>query len=225
MAAGMLHADLRERLVLDTGAIPWVASPEPGVWRRMLERAGAESGRATSIVRYEAGARFHAHRHPMGEEFFVLEGIFSDEHGNYPAGSYVLNPPDSGHAPWTRDGCVLFVRLCQYAGPGRKRIVADSARMKWRPSGTPGIAIKEFYSDSSHPERVALIKWKPGARYPRHSHPGGEEFLVLEGALVDEAGRYRHGAWIRNPPGSAHEPSSPEGCVLLIKTGGVRPSG
>jgi anti-sigma factor ChrR (cupin superfamily) len=222
MAAGILHTDLRERLVLETDAIPWAPSPESGVWRRMLERAGAESGRATSIVRYEPGTRFHAHRHPMGEEFFVLEGTFSDEYGNYPAGSYVLNPPDSGHAPWTRDGCVLFVRLCQYAGPGRKRIVADSARMEWRPSGTPGIAIKELYSDSSHPERVALIKWEPGARYPRHRHPGGEEILVLEGALVDEAGRYPQGTWIRNPPGSAHEPYSAEGCVLLIKTGGVR---
>lgn len=222
MAAGILHTDLRERLVLDTDTIPWVASPEPGVWRRMLERADAESGRATSIVRYEPGARFHAHQHPMGEEFFVLEGIFSDEHGDYPAGSYVLNPPDSEHAPWTRDGCVLFVKLCQYAGPDRKRIVADSARMEWRPSGARGIAVKEFYSDSSHPERVALIKWEPGARYPRHSHPGGEEVLVLEGALVDEAGRYPHSTWIRNPPGSAHEPYSPEGCILLIKTGGVR---
>ena len=56
-----------------------------------------------------------------------------------------------------------------------------------------------FYSDSSHPERLALIEWELGARYPRHSHPGGEEFLVLEGALVAEAGRYVHGTWIRNP--------------------------
>jgi anti-sigma factor ChrR (cupin superfamily) len=222
MIAGMLHTDFRERLMLDTRAIPWAASPEPGVWRRMLERAGAESGRATSIVRYEPGARFHAHQHPMGEEFFVLEGIFSDEHGNYPAGTYVLNPPGSGHAPWTRDGCVLFVKRCQYAGPDRKRIVADSARMEWRPSGTPGISIREFYSDSKHPERVALIKWESGARYPRHNHPGGEEVLVLEGSFVDEAGRYPRGTWIRNPRGSAHEPYSPEGCVLLIKTGGVR---
>jgi len=222
MAAEMLHSDLSEGLVLDTDTMPWVASPEPGVWRRMLERAGAESGRATSIVRYEPGARFHAHRHPMGEEFFVLQGTFSDEHGDYLVGSYVLNPPDSGHTPRTRDGCVLFVKLCQYAGAGRRRMVADSARMEWRPSGMSGIAIKELYSDSNHPERVALMKWDPGARYPRHSHPGGEEILVLEGALVDEAGRYPYGVWIRNPTGSAHEPYSPEGCILLIKTGGLR---
>jgi anti-sigma factor ChrR (cupin superfamily) len=222
MASGMLHTDLHERVVLDTGALAWVASPEPGVWRRILERAGAESGRATSIVQYEPGARFHAHRHPMGEEFFVLEGTFSDEHGEYPAGSYVLNPPDSGHAPWTRGGCMLFVKLCQYAGPGRIRIVVDTARMDWRRSGTPGVAIKEVYCDSNHPERVALIKWEPGGRSPRHSHPGGAEILVLEGTLADEDGQYPRGTWIRNPPGGAHEPYSAEGCVVLIKTGGVR---
>ncbi len=222
MAAAMLHTDLSERVVIDTNALPWVPSPEPGVWRRMLERAGAESGRATSIVRYDPGARFHFHQHPMGEEFFVLEGIFSDEHGDYPAGCYVLNPPDSGHAPWTRDGCVLFVKLCQYAGPGRKRIVVDSSRMEWRPAGAPGIWSKELYSDPNHPERVALLRWEKDARYPRHQHPSGEEILVLDGVLADEAQHYPRGTWIRNPPGSAHEPYSPEGCVLLIKSGGVR---
>lgn len=222
MAAGMLHTDLSERVVIDTRAVPWVASPEPGVWRRMLERAGAESGRATSIVRYEPGARFHSHRHPMGEEFFVLEGTFSDEHGDYPAGTYVLNPPDSSHGPFTRDGCVLFVKLCQYAGPGRKRIVVDSATKEWQPGTTPGISTKELYSDPRHPEHCALLRCDKGARLGNHRHPGGEEILVIEGVLADEAGRYPRGTWIRNPPGSAHEPYSPDGCVVLIKAGGVR---
>jgi anti-sigma factor ChrR (cupin superfamily) len=94
--------------------------------------------------------------------------------------------------------------------------------MEWQPSGTPGVAIKELYADSGHSERVALTKWEPDARYPWHSHPCGEEILVLEGSVVDEAGRYPRGTWIRNPPDSAHAPFSREGCVLLIKTGGVR---
>lgn len=222
MAAAMIHSDLSERVVLDTIALPWAPSPEPGVWRRMLERAGAESGRATSIVRYEPGARFHFHQHPLGEEFFVLEGTFSDEHGEYPAGTYVLNPPGSGHAPWTRGGCVLFVKLCQYAGSGRERRVVDTSRMEWQPGSAPGIRMKELYSDARHGERAALLRWDKGARARRHEHPGGEEILVLGSVLADEAGRYPRGTWIRNPPGSAHEPYSPEGCVILVKAGGVR---
>lgn len=222
MAAELLNTELGERVVIDTEAVPWVPSPEPGVWRRMLERAGAESGRATSIVRYEPGARFHFHRHPMGEEFFVLEGTFNDDHGEYSAGAYVLNPPDSSHAPWTRDGCVLFVKLCQYAGPGRRRLVVDSTKIEWAPGPVPGISTKTLYSDPAHPERVVLVRWDKGVRYGRDEHPGGEEILVLEGVLADEAGSYRRGTWVRNPPGSVHEPYSPEGCVLLLKRGGVR---
>ena len=217
----MLHDDLNERIVIDTNSIPWVKSPRPGIWRRMLERQGLESGRATSIVRYEAGSQFPWHEHPLGEEFLVLDGVFSDEHGDYPAGTFVLNPPGSSHAPESRDGCSLFVKLCQYAGPGRGRFVVETRRIEWRVGPVPGIWVKELYSEAGHPEYVALLKWEPGARYPSHVHRGGEEVLVLEGALVDEAGFYPSGTWIRNPPMSAHEPFSPKGCLLLVKTGGL----
>ena len=60
--------------------------------RKLLEREEAERGRATSIVRYAAGAAFNTHEHPLGEEIFVLEGVFSDENGDYPAGTYIRNP-------------------------------------------------------------------------------------------------------------------------------------
>ncbi len=217
----MLNADLSKRVVLDTSSVQWAPSPQPGVWRRMLERAGAEAGRATSIVRYDPGAQFPPHQHPLGEEFFVLEGVFSDERGDYPAGTYVLNPPGSSHAPKSRRGCVLLVKLCQYAGPARRRVVLDTTRTEWRPGPAPGISVKELYSEPNHPEFVALLKWEPGTSYPRHEHPGGEEVFVLDGVLADEAGRYPRETWLRNPPMSAHTPSSAEGCVLLLKTGGL----
>lgn len=221
LAVAMLHADLSERVVIDTNLVPWTRSPQPGVWRRMLERAGAEAGRATSIVRYEPGSQFPPHKHPLGEEFFVLDGVFSDEYGDYPAGTYVLNPAGSGHAPASSEGCVLFVKLCQYAGPARERVVLDTVRMEWRAGLAPGIWEKGLYCSPSHPEHVALLRWEKGARYPHHEHTGGEEFLVLDGALVDEMGRYPRGTWVRNPPGGGHTPLSPGGCVLLLKTGGV----
>ena len=70
-----------------------------------------------------------------------------------------------------------------------------------------------------HSERVALWKFAPGARLDRHEHRGGEEMFVLDGVLEDELGRYPKGAWLRNPPGSAHAPFSDEGCLLYVKTG------
>ena len=69
----------------------------------MLDRIGDEVARATSIVRYAPGSSFARHEHAKGEEFLVLEGIFSDDSGDYPAGFYVRNPPGSGHTPFRKD--------------------------------------------------------------------------------------------------------------------------
>lgn len=221
MELSQLNADLSQRVVINSEALEWAASPSPGVWRRMLERAGAESGRATSIVCYDSGASFPSHFHPAGEEFLVLEGVFSDEAGDYPAATYVLNPAGSSHAPRTRDGCILFVKLCQYEGANRPRRVVDTRAMTWEPGPAPGIQLKPLYAQDGYPERMMLMKWEAGARMEHHAHPGGEEILVLKGTLADESGAYPHGTWIRNPPGSSHSPHSPDGCVIFIKLGGV----
>ena len=80
----------------------------------MLDRIGGEVARATSIVRYAPGSRFSAHTHDGGEEFIVLDGVFQDEHGDYPAGTYVRNPPTTSHVPGSAEGCTIFVKLWQF---------------------------------------------------------------------------------------------------------------
>lgn len=110
----MLHMNFAERVVIETASQPWQASPMSGVWRKPLARAQAEAGHATSIVRYDAGSRFRAHTHPRGEEILVLEGVFSDEDGDYPAGSYLRNPAGSQHSPFSVGGCTLLVKLHQF---------------------------------------------------------------------------------------------------------------
>ncbi|WP_413112935.1 cupin domain-containing protein [Thaumasiovibrio sp. DFM-14] len=110
----MLNMDFTCPCFIDLATQAWQQSPKPGVTRQLLERENAESGHTTSIVRYQAGAHFAPHSHPLGEEIFVLEGTFSDEHGHYPAGSYLRNPPGSQHAPYSENGCLLFVKLNQF---------------------------------------------------------------------------------------------------------------
>jgi anti-sigma factor ChrR (cupin superfamily) len=105
-----LHADLSQRAVLDTNALAWMPSPMAGVERRMLDRRGEEVARATSLVRYAPGSRFERHVHGGGEEIFVLNGVFQDEHGTYPAGSWLRNPPGSVHRPWSEAGCTIWVK-------------------------------------------------------------------------------------------------------------------
>mgnify|MGYP002064090486 CR=1 FL=1 len=74
-----LNMDRAQRVVVETAPMDWEASPASGVWRKKLERAGEESGQVTSVVRYAPGSRFAAHEHPLGEEIFVLSGVFADD--------------------------------------------------------------------------------------------------------------------------------------------------
>jgi anti-sigma factor ChrR (cupin superfamily) len=212
----MLNMNFAERVVIRTHDEPWVASPANGVWRKPLEREEAESGHTTSIVRYDTGSRFNTHPHPMGEEIFVLEGIFSDEHGDYPAGTYIRNPPGSSHAPFSEQGCVIFVKLNQFDQRDNTSIRLNTAEEAWLP-GIGGLEVMPLH-EFEH-EHVALVKWPAGERFQPHRHFGGEEILVLSGQFSDEHGQYPQGSWMRSPHMSEHYPFVEQETIILVKTG------
>ncbi len=187
------------------------APPGGQVWRKRLHRVGpAEAGQVTSVVRYLPGARFHSHPHPDGEEILVLEGQFGDEHGIAGPGSFLLHPEGFEHAPYSEDGCLLFVKLRQYTGAGREYVTRDTAAMDWTDSPWPDIEWKTLYADERLPDITRLERWA-----------GGAEFFVLDGAFADADGSYGNGVWLRLPPGAFHHPYSETGCTLYVKTGGV----
>ncbi len=216
-----LNDDPTRRVVMDTAAMEWQPSPSPTVWRKRLDLIGGEHGRVTSVVRYDPNSSFPAHDHPEGEEILVLQGVFADEHGTYPAGTYLLNPPGFRHAPFSQEGCVLFVKLRQYGGADRVHLEIDTRQGRWLDTETSGITRMPLYEHPIHRDRMWLERWRAGARQPAHAHPEGEELFVLEGEMADEHGRYGAGSWVRNPAGSRHEPWSSAGCLLYVKTGGL----
>lgn len=217
-----IHADLARRAVVDMAAMPWEPSPSGTVWRKPLYREGGESGPVTGLVRYAPGGAFPEHTHPEGEEILVLDGVFSDEHGDYPAGTFLMNPHGSRHSPRSAPGCTLFVRLRQYPGADRPRLV-ENTRVPdgWRPGLVEGLSVRPLYAQSGYPESVALVRWAPGTRFQTHTHWGGEEILVLEGEFADEHGRYPEGTWIRSPHLSRHTPFSDTGCLIYVRVGGL----
>jgi anti-sigma factor ChrR (cupin superfamily) len=215
-----LNMDRTRRIVIETATVDWEASPMAGVWRKKLERAGDESGQVTSVVRYAPGSRFAAHTHPLGEEILVLRGVFADEHGAYPAGSYLRNPPGSRHAPFSPEGCELLVRLDQFDPEDTQRVSIRTDTAAWHPGLVEGLSVLPLHSFGV--EHTALVRWAPGTRFQPHVHPGGEEIFVLEGTLEDEDGVYPTGAWLRNPPYSRHEPFSRSGCTIYVRTGFIR---
>jgi anti-sigma factor ChrR (cupin superfamily) len=216
-----IRADLTQRAVVQTHDEAWTPSPQKGVDRKMLDRDGAEVARATSLVRFAAGSDFPEHEHGAGEELLVVEGVFSDEAGDYPAGTYVRHPPGSRHRSFSRGGCVIFVKLRQMTETDDATVVVDTAAAPWRSCGG-GLHLLPLYENTRTGERVSLRRFDPGAVPGPEDHPGGTEMLVLDGVLQDEHGRYPAGTWLRLPAGGSHAPSSTEGCRLWVKTGHLR---
>jgi anti-sigma factor ChrR (cupin superfamily) len=212
-----LNNDLSVRVVLRSTELPWRPSPVTSVQRRLLARDGGEDARATSIVRYAPGASFPSHAHPGGEEIMVLDGEFADEHGTYPAGTYLKNPPGTSHAPRSDVGCTLFVKLRHFNASDLEQRVVRPRDQHWRPglvSGLEVVSLSEF--GAAH---TALVRWAPGTFFNKHHHFGGEEILVLQGTFQDEYGNYPSGTWIRSPHMSSHQPYSESGCLIFVKVG------
>ena len=217
-----LNVDMSALAVVRSADMDWQASPSPTVWRKRLYFDGpAEAGIVTSVVRYEAGSEFPTHHHPGGEEIFVLDGVFSDEHGDYPAGTYLLNPDGTSHAPFSRDGCTLFVKLRQYGGEGRTQVEMNAGALDWQPRNDTGVWQKPLYRQGGYREWTQLLKLDPGAQSPPHEHPNGEEVFVIDGAIEDEFGASPAGTWIRYPPGSSHTVKSLKGAILYVRLGGI----
>ncbi|QAX84655.1 cupin [Pseudomonas sp. DTU12.3] len=187
-----LNTDLDHRTLVHGALLPWVPSPSSGVERRMLYRVGGEKARATSLVKYAAGSVFPVHSHPGGEEFFVLEGTLQDERGDYPAGTYVRNPPGSRHAPRSDQGCVIFLRLQQFDPQDTQECVVQSER-----EDDTSSAQLLFCSTS---EQVKLERLEAGALLSL-ANPYGMEVLALAGSIVEGKDLLERMTWLRLPRG------------------------
>ena len=211
-----INTDYSQRMVINHHDLLWISSPELGVDRRMLERAGDEVAKATSIVRYLPGSKFETHTHEFGEELFVLDGVFSDETGDYPAGTYIMNPPGSAHTPFSESGCTLFAKL-RHLGPDQiERQVINTNTTQWFQGMVPGLNVMPLMQQGTG---STLVRWAPQTYFNAHKHYGGEEIFVIDGVFEDEYGRYPSGSWIRSPHMSGHQPVSKEGCTIFVKTG------
>jgi hypothetical protein len=212
----LINADFSKRALVHAASAPWIASPIPGVERRMLDRVGAEIARATSIVRYAAGSAFSPHTHGGGEEFLVLDGVFQDEHGDFPTGTYVRNPPQSAHVPRSDPGCVLFVKLHQFDPEDRTHVCLDTSRVA-QIAGERGseVLLQTLFEDARETVRIDTVganaEYEVGA-------VGGCEILVLDGEFAGLGEHLQRLSWLRSPPGERVSlRAGPRGGRLWVK--------
>lgn len=195
-----INDDFTLPIIVHAARHDWIPSPAPGVDRRMLFRIGEEKARATSIVRYAPGSAFPRHTHTGGEEFVVLDGVFQDEHGDYPAGAYIRNTPGTSHVPASKDGCTIFVRLWQFRADDQ----AQTVRQPGEGQGVPpraGAAAATLLFDDGH-EEVRFEDWQPEASVTVEN-TRGLELLLLRGGLTLDGETLEPQAWLRLPAGMA----------------------
>ena len=194
-----IAADFGQREIVHSATMPWIDSPMSGVARRPLDRVGNEVARATSVVRYAPGSHFSPHIHAGGEEFVVLEGVFQDEHGDYPAGSYIRNPPQSRHTPGSEAGCVILVKLWQFQPEDRTPVRLHIEELALLPySGVKGISVIPLYTDTH--EQVSVIHIQPNTHLALVPE-GGAELFILQGSVKEQQDTLVQHSWLRAPIG------------------------
>lgn len=202
-----INTDLHRFVAINTHDLDWNPSPVKGVVRKPLYRQGGEVAKATSLVEYAPQSRFTHHSHPGGEEIVVLDGVFSDEHGDYPAGSYIRNPPGSSHSPRSDEGCTIFVKLWQFSRSDLKPVVTTI------PSLPLDLTQCVTLFENTY-EHVALLQLTPGTTWSFSNHPG-LEILVLKGAVAANKIKLNANAWLRAPSSVAVDLNTKEIPALL----------
>lgn len=191
----------------------WLTAVEPLC--KPLDHVGGDS--VTHMVKCAPGWIHESPMPGLGEEILVLEGVLSDDMANYPAGTYLRNPPGTPRTLCSDPGCVLFVKRYAFEPEDATVVRVDTANTPWLPGLVPGLSVMPLHQYQH--EHAALVRWQPGTFFQPHAHFGGEEILVLSGVFEDEYGIYPTGSWIRSPHMSRHQPFSREGCVIYVKTG------
>ncbi|MHA1564741.1 MAG: cupin domain-containing protein [Alphaproteobacteria bacterium] len=219
-----VHADYSEHVTVHTSDLAWERDGETGVSRKLLEfklldsKGDAETARVTEIIRLDPGTTLSTDGQEEAEEFYVVSGSFSDDHGEYGKGMYVLNPPAFSKEIFSKEGCELFHKTRQGTHV-RERVVIDTeADSNWQPFR--GGRMIPFYEYEDLDMHLGFLP--PDAKVPMHAHNNGEEIFVIDGTIEDEYGLARVGTWIRFPIGLAHQPFTEKGCTFYVKEGHLR---
>ena len=214
-----INADFSIIAVVNRSGMDWISSPESGVDRIMLDRIGDEVARATSIVRYAPGSSFARHEHAKGEEFLVLEGVFSDDLGDYPAGFYVRNPPGSGHAPYSKDGCRILVKLRQFDADDLIPVVIDTRESDLWISYDEDDPVEHLPLYEYKTEQVEMVRVAAGAQYLMRPSPSGTELFVFKGSIQVGDENLPTESWLRFPAGQSPQILALADTILWVKRG------
>jgi anti-sigma factor ChrR (cupin superfamily) len=222
-ARAQVNADPDKVVMLDTNKMDWEPTEHPGVSRKVLERiVDPKKGRETSLLKFAPGASLPAEVLTTRMDVFVLDGVYSDGHGEYGQHTFIRNPAGSQHTSSSKAGCVVYVKWRVPIRPKQpdERMVIDAKTTPWTPFPHRGADVLHLYRDMHGIETSRFGFVHPHKKIPSHDHAIGEETLIIKGCLKDEYTAYTPGIWFRMPIGVAHAPyTEDDGCMMLVRDG------
>jgi anti-sigma factor ChrR (cupin superfamily) len=219
-----INAQCDKLVIISANEMVWEPAGQRGVSRTLLERVNNEEfGRETSLVRLEPGTELEPEVLSTRLEIFVVEGSFSDGHGEYGARTFIMNPPGTTYTASSRDGCTLYAKRLNGFKTDDERVVTVLSAADWTPFGHRVAEVVHFYKNDQRDVTARVGNVFPNAQVMEHDHPGGEEVLILDGVFKDQFGDGIPGTWLRYPIGLAHAPyTENEGALIYIRDGDVR---
>lgn len=222
-AGSPVNADPNQVAVVDTNAMPWEATEQRGVSRKVLEFVNhPKKGRETALLRFEPGSSLPAETLVDRLDLYVLEGTLSDGATDYGPETFIRIQPGSVFAPRSRDGCILYAKWRVPIRPGAsgERMVIDTRTADWLDFPHRGAKVLHLYRNTDGIETGRIGNVYPERKLPSHDHAIGEETFVLEGCLSDEYAAYHAGVWFRMPCGKPHAPfTGSQNAKMLIREG------
>ena len=109
----------------------------------------------------------------------------------------------------------------------KKRKITDFSNLKFEPfdnygSAVPGMNWHKITYNKETGQGTYVLKMDPGAKSLIHEHTNYEEFLVLDGELIDLDNKvFKKGDFVTFEPGSAHSSYTKNGCLILVFMRGV----
>lgn len=219
-----INAECEELVIIRPDDMTWETTGQAGVSRIVLERVNDDKrGRETALVRLEPGTKLPQEILSTRMEIFVVDGGFSDGHGEYEARTFIMNPPGTPYTAASRDGCTLYVKRLNGFEKNDDRVVTALSAAEWTPFGHRVAEVVHFYKDEQREVTARVGNVFPNAQVMEHDHPGGEEVLILDGVFKDQFGDGVPGTWLRYPIGLAHAPfTENDGALIYIRDGDVR---
>jgi anti-sigma factor ChrR (cupin superfamily) len=180
---------------------------ELGYTERVLSFDGH---RKTVILELNNKSKFANISEFQAVEIFVLEGVYSNEFGDFGKGTYLNLPLENQEKVFCHNNCKVF-KKSNYEGT-KEQIIIDTNKEEWL-EGYGNLTVMPL-SDNT-----ALVNWPKDEKFIEHKHWGGEEIFVLSGIFMDEYGVFPKDTWIRNHHLSSHIPFVQEETMIFVKTG------